>query len=123
MFEQRVVFRFEAAHELGSNVGDPSHDYAHIHGHSFEATLILRGEPDPEKGWLIDFAQVRAEAETIRGLLDHRLLNAVEGLGKPTLENLSKFIFERTKKALPPLAAVEVARPSLGETARYEHSA
>lgn len=120
MFEQRIVFRFEAAHELESNVGDPSHDYAHIHGHSFEAVLILRGETDPDKGWLIDFAAVKAEAARIRSLLDHRLLNAVDGLGKPTLENLSKFIFDHAKEGLPPLAAVEVARPSLGEIVRYE---
>ncbi|MEO1041898.1 MAG: 6-carboxytetrahydropterin synthase [Pseudomonadota bacterium] len=120
MFEQRVVFRFEAAHELGGNVGDPTHSYAHIHGHSFEALLVLRGEVDPEKGWLIDFARARTETDRVRALLDHRLLNAVDGLGKPTLENLAKFIFDRTKNALPPLAAVEVARPSLGETVRYE---
>ena len=123
MIEQRIVFRFEAAHELGSNVGDPSHDYAHIHGHSFEATLILRGEPDPDKGWLIDFATVRAEADRVRGLLDHRLLNAIEGIGKPTLENLGRFIFDQAKGALAPLAAVEVARPSLGEAVRYEPNA
>ncbi|MEM0929901.1 MAG: 6-carboxytetrahydropterin synthase [Pseudomonadota bacterium] len=123
MIEQRLVFHFEAAHELGSNVGDPSHDYAHIHGHSFMTTLILRGEPDPETGWLIDFAQVRAESERIRGVLDHRLLNAIEGIGKPTLENLGRYIFDLAKDALPPLAAVEVARPSLGEAVRFEPSA
>ena len=30
----------------------------------------------------------------IRELLDHRLLNEIEGLGDPTLENLARFIYD-----------------------------
>lgn len=120
MFEQRYRFHFEAAHELGSNVADKDHPYAHVHGHSFEVLLVLRGERVNEKGWLTDFADVRAEAERLRGLLDHRFLNHIEGLAKPTLENIARFILDEAKARLPLLAAVEVARPSLGEAVRYE---
>lgn len=120
MYEQRYRFHFEAAHELGRNVDSDDHPYAHIHGHSFETILFLRGETLSDKGWLTDFADVRKASDAVRAILDHSYLNKIEGLEVPTLENLAKFIFDKTKPRLPALAAVEVLRPSLGEAVRYE---
>lgn len=119
MYEQRYRFHFEAAHELGGNVESADHPYAHIHGHSFEVVLILRGDALGPKGWLTDFADVRGAADDLRALLDHRFLNKIEGLEVPTLENLARFILDRTKERLPRLSEVEVGRPSLGESVSY----
>ncbi len=58
--------------------------------------------------------------KTIRESLDHRLLNDVEGLGAPTLENLAKYIFGRAQAALPEVARVKLRRPSYGQTFVYE---
>ncbi|MEM9840427.1 MAG: 6-carboxytetrahydropterin synthase [Pseudomonadota bacterium] len=121
-FEQRYVFHFEAAHELGSTVASKDHPYAHIHGHSFQVTLFVRGEKLSDKGWLTDFAKLRAEGERLRDMLDHRFLNHIEGLEVPTLEHIAQFIFEKAKPNLPLLSAVELARPSLGESVRYENT-
>ncbi|GGY43413.1 6-pyruvoyl trahydropterin synthase family protein [Parvularcula lutaonensis] len=120
MFEQRYRFHFEAAHQLGVNVDTKDHPYAHVHGHSFEVFLILRGKELGPKGWLTDFGRVRKTAEEIHDLLDHRYLNDIEGLEVPTLENIAKFIFDKASASLEKLAAVEVNRPSLGEQVRYE---
>ena len=117
MIEQDYSFGFEAAHELGANAA-PGHDYAHVHGHSFRVTVTLRGEPGPQ-GWLRDFAEVRAACEGARGALDHRFLNRVEGLERPTLEAIAAWIHARLASALPELESVEVARPSLSEAVRY----
>ena len=126
MIEQSYRFGFEAAHELGANVADSSegegHDYAHVHGHSFRVTVTLRGEPGPQ-GWLRDFAEVRTACEGVRDVLDHRFLNRVEGLERPTLETLARWVFERLRTPLPELASVELARPSLSEAVRYVPSA
>lgn len=120
MFEQTYSFGFEAAHELAANVsGD--HDYAHVHGHSFEVTVTLRGASGPE-GWLVDFAEVRAACDAVRDTLDHRFLNRIEGLERPTLERIAVWAFERLAPALPALASVAVARPSLRERVTYEPS-
>lgn len=119
-FEQRYRFHFEAAHELGGNVEGDNHPYARIHGHSFEVTLLLRGDHLGAEGWIADFAEVRRVAGSLRESLDHRFLNRIEGLETPTLEHIARHIFERGAKALPLLAAVDVARPSLGESVRYE---
>lgn len=119
-YEQRYSFHFEAAHQLGKNVDSSAHPYAHVHGHSFQVTLFLRGNKLSEKGWLVDFAEVRRTGDQLHKLLDHRYLNDIQGLELPTLENLTRFIFETAHTDLPALAAVEVARPSLGESVRYE---
>ncbi|WP_051881854.1 6-pyruvoyl trahydropterin synthase family protein [Parvularcula oceani] len=118
MYEQSYSFGFEAAHELGANVA-PGHDYSHIHGHSFRATAVLRAETLGEQGWVTDFAEVRAACEAVRERLDHRFLNKIEGLERPTLEVLAAWVFDHLKARLPALAEVEVARPTLHEAVRY----
>ncbi|MBB4659828.1 6-carboxytetrahydropterin synthase [Parvularcula dongshanensis] len=118
MYEQSYSFGFEAAHELADNVG-PGHDYAHVHGHSFRVTVTLRADAPGPQGWIEDFAVVRAACDEVRGVLDHRFLNRVEGLERPTLEVIARWIFDRLSPSLPALAGVEVSRPSLCEVVRY----
>ncbi len=43
-------------------------------------------------------------------MLDNRLLNAVDGLGPATLENLCVFIWAHTEVAVPGLCSVMVER-------------
>jgi 6-pyruvoyltetrahydropterin/6-carboxytetrahydropterin synthase len=115
MIEISQEFSFDAAHFL-----DGAPEYRRMHGHSFYAEVTLRGEPDPETGFLRDLGEVGRVLAEIRETLDHRLLNDIEGLGKPTLENLAKFIFLRAKTSLPEVARVKLRRPSYGQTCTYE---
>ena len=97
MWELTKSFRFEAAHALsGTTLGDASME---IHGHSFRAEVTIRGAPDPETGMVMDLGLLERSMAEVRKTLDHRLLNKVEALGQPTLENLSRFIWERVEHA------------------------
>ena len=116
MIELTQEFGFDAAHYLGQ--GAPEN--ARLHGHSFYCEVTLRGEPDAAKNWLRDLGEVKAALEDIRAGLDHRLLNEVEGLGNPTLENLARFIFVHAKTALPEVVRVKLRRPSYGQSCVYE---
>ncbi|MEM1299544.1 MAG: 6-carboxytetrahydropterin synthase [Pseudomonadota bacterium] len=118
MIEIFKEFTFEAAHQLGANVA-PGHPYANLHGHSFHACVLLRGTPDPETGWLHDFAEVEAALEPIRKTLDHAYLNAIEELGLPTLENITRYIWNRAQADLPSLYSVTVRRGTCGEGCTY----
>lgn len=109
-------FGFDAAHALSGGAAENRR----VHGHSFYAEITLRGEPDREKGWIRDFGEVHAVLNTIKGDLDHRLLNDIEGLGTPTLENLARYIFARAKRALPETCRVRISRPSSGQSCVYE---
>ncbi|HBK90341.1 MAG TPA: hypothetical protein DDZ68_01585 [Parvularcula sp.] len=116
VYEQSLQFSFEAAHELGAAVrGEGDHPYARIHGHSFVVTVTLRAGALTSAGWIMDFAELRRISERVRDLLDHRLLNLIAGLERPTLENLAAWIFKAFAAEVEGLWRVEVARPTLNE--------
>lgn len=108
---------FEAAHRL-PNVPE-GHKCARLHGHSFRAELHVRGPVDPVRGWVMDFADIRAAAEPVRQALDHRYLNEIDGLENPTSEVLAAWIWDRLAPALPGLARV-VVRETCCSGAAYE---
>jgi 6-pyruvoyltetrahydropterin/6-carboxytetrahydropterin synthase len=116
MIELSQEFGFDAAHYLGNGAAENRR----LHGHSFYAEVTLRGEPNPATGFLRDLGEVDAVLKSIRDGLDHRLLNEIEGLGTPTLENLSRYIFTRARAALPEVVRVKLRRPSYGQTCVYE---
>ena len=116
MWELTKSFHFEAAHWLhGTTFGEASEE---IHGHSFRAEVSLRGTPDPATGMLLDLGLLERNIAEVRKMLDHKLLNKVEALGLPTLENLSRFIFERLQHTAK-IARVSVHRDSLNESCTY----
>ena len=115
MMEISQEFGFDAAHYLGNGAAENRR----LHGHSFYAEVTLRGEPNPATGFLRDFGEVDGALKSIRETLDHRLLNEIEELGIPTLENLAKYIYIRAKAALPEVVRVKLRRPSYNQTCVY----
>jgi 6-pyruvoyltetrahydropterin/6-carboxytetrahydropterin synthase len=116
MWELTKSFRFEAAHALsGTTWGDASEE---IHGHSFRAEVTVRGTPDPATGMVMDLGVLERRVSDVQKMLDHRLLNKIEALGVPTLENISRFIWERIQNA-GQITRVTVHRDSCGESCTY----
>jgi len=116
MWELTKSFRFEAAHSLaGTTLGDASQE---IHGHSFRAEVTIRGTVDPATGMVLDLEVLETRIAGIRRMLDHKLLNKIEAIGPPTLENLSRFIFERVQHA-GRVTKVSVHRDSCSESCAY----
>jgi 6-pyruvoyltetrahydropterin/6-carboxytetrahydropterin synthase len=100
-------FRFEAAHRLPHV--PPDHKCARLHGHSYRVRIHIHGDPDPNTGMVVDFADVAAAFDpVITEYLDHNYLNDVEGLDNPTAELLARWIWQRLVPLLPLLHAVEV---------------
>ena len=100
------IFTIEAAHRL-PNVPE-GHKCARLHGHSFRIELRVSGELEPQTGWVMDFADVKAAFEPLYRRLDHHYLNDIEGLDNPTSERLAMWIWERLKPTLPGLSEVIV---------------
>ena len=101
-----IDFTFEAAHRL-PNV-PAGHKCERLHGHSFQVRVYVRGEPDAQTGWIMDFGDIKAVCRPIVDRLDHRYLNEIEGLENPTSENLCLWIWARLKPVLPALSALEL---------------
>lgn len=101
-------FTFEAAHALPP--------FSPLHGHTFRVEVALSGEPDPVYGWSHNLFDVEAAVEAVRGDLDHKYLNDVDGLSAPTLENVARWVFERLDARLPGLEGVTVRRGAAGHS-------
>lgn len=99
-------FRLEAAHRL-PNVA-ATHKCARLHGHSFRVDIYVRGEVDPQLGWVMDFADLKRAFQPIYDQLDHHYLNEIPGLENPTSEQLARWIWQRLKPSLPALSQVIV---------------
>jgi len=99
-------FRFEAAHDLPTF--PEGHKCRRLHGHSFRFDVVVEGDVHPDKGYLIDYADIKKAADPVIRQLDHYYLNDIDGLENPTSENLSVWIYRRLKPALPELAAIVV---------------
>ena len=98
------IVTFEAAHRL-PRVPE-GHKCGRLHGHSFRAEIHVGGEVDPQTGWVLDFADIKAAFAPLYERLDHHYLNEIEGLENPTSENLARWIWERLKPSLPGLRRI-----------------
>lgn len=120
MTEIFYEFGFDAAHQFFDKpVG---HKYRNLHGHSFRAEVTLRGTPDPVTGFVVDFADIEDACAILREQLDHRLLNEIDGLSNPSLENLARFIWEALEPRFAGLARVTVRRDSCNQGCTYTGS-
>ena len=99
-------FRFEAAHDLPTF--PDGHKCRRLHGHSFRFDVVVEGDIDRAKGYLIDYGDIKKAAEPLVKRLDHYYLNEIEGLANPTSEVLAKWLFDRLKPALPLLSEIIV---------------
>jgi len=100
------MFHFEAAHDLPTFPA--GHKCRRLHGHSFRFEVIVEGEVDPEKGYLIDYGDIKTAADPIVRQLDHFYLNEIDGLSNPTSENLARWLYGRLKPVLPLLKSIIV---------------
>ncbi len=113
MFEISKQFYFDAAHFMPHMAED--HAYRRTHGHSFRVQITIRGNPGPQTGWVMDFEELDEIIAGVRSELDHRLLNDIDGLAIPTLENICGWLWRRLANQIPGLARISVSRPSVGQ--------
>ncbi len=105
--ELRRTFQFEAAHLLPKLPA--THKCRRLHGHSFQAEIVVAGECDPQLGWLMDYADITEAFKPLWEQLDHRYLNEIPGLENPTSENIAVWIWERLRPKLPLLSEIIIA--------------
>jgi 6-pyruvoyltetrahydropterin/6-carboxytetrahydropterin synthase len=100
------TFRFEAAHWLPTF--PEGHKCRRLHGHSFHVEVVVAGAVPPDRGYLVDYGEIKAAVAPVIDQLDHYCLNDIPGLEVPTAENLAAWLWQRLRPALPQLAAIVV---------------
>ncbi len=100
------TFSIDAAHYLP---GLPEgHKCGRLHGHSFRIEVHVTGPVEVNRGWVVDFADIKRSFAPLFEQLDHRCLNEIEGLANPTSENIARWIWKRLKPDLPGLSLIVV---------------
>jgi 6-pyruvoyltetrahydropterin/6-carboxytetrahydropterin synthase len=99
-------FRFESAHLLPRV--PPGHPCGRLHGHSFRIEIAVKGEVNPDTGWVLDYGEIKRCVAPIVDELDHRTLNEVPGLDNPTSELLAVWLWVRITKVLGGLVRITV---------------
>ena len=110
-------FTIEAAHRLPHVPA--GHKCARLHGHSFAIEVHVKGPVDPDLGWVMDFAEMKAAFAPLFERIDHRYLNEVTGLENPTSENLARWVWTELKPRLPLLDHV-IVHETCTSACRYD---
>jgi 6-pyruvoyltetrahydropterin/6-carboxytetrahydropterin synthase len=100
------TFHFEAAHDLPTF--PQGHKCRRLHGHSFRFDVIVEGDVDPAKGYLVDYGQIKEAVDPIVKELDHYYLNEIPGLSNPTSEHIAKWLWDKIKPLLPLVCSIVV---------------
>ena len=100
------IFSFDSAHFL-PNVPE-GHKCRELHGHTYQLTIFIEGEVSEKEGWIIDFNVLKSAVAPVIELVDHTLLNNVDGLQNPTIELFAKWLWARIKPNLPSLSKLEL---------------
>ncbi len=114
-----ITLDFAAAHHLPCV--PEGHKCSNLHGHTFSVEIYLSGPINDERGWVMDFGDVKAVARPIVDQLDHTYLNKIEGLENPTSENIAKWLWVRLQPSLPQISQIIVREsPTSGAVYRGE---
>lgn len=99
-------FAFDAAHFLPHV--PPQHKCRAIHGHTYHLRVSIKGAPSENRGWIMDFKQLKDLVTPLIDQLDHKLINKVKGLENPTAENITTWFWNHLKPVLPDLSRIEL---------------
>jgi len=103
MHQIEAEFTFAAAHRLPRYQGK----CFNLHGHNYRFQVVLRGEPNPYSGILVDFGDVdKAVKELVLDKVDHTNLN--DFIENPTAENIAAWMWHRLEGKLPGLFEVRL---------------
>lgn len=118
---------FNAAHRLYRKDWDDEKNLAvfgkcsnpHYHGHNYELVVSVRGEIDPETGFVMDLKLLKELIyNEVEVAFDHKNLNEELPEFKelnPTAENIAVVIWNKIRKKLKPSLELEI---TLYETPR-----
>lgn len=105
MYTISKEFAFSAAHQLHGL--PPEHPCGRLHGHNYVVRLTLRAYSLDDRGFVVDYGDLKLFQEYINRSLDHRSLNDI--LDQPSAENLAKHLFDWAAACWPSVVEVAVS--------------
>jgi 6-pyruvoyltetrahydropterin/6-carboxytetrahydropterin synthase len=106
MYRLRIKAEFDAAHKIEGYDGK----CAQLHGHTYKVELFVVTKELNPIGISFDLSLLKEKLNKVIERFDHSYLNEYKDLGNPSVENISKFIFQRMKTTLPDNVILERVR-------------
>ncbi len=106
MYRLRIESEFDAAHKIEGYEGK----CARLHGHTYKVEVFVVVKEVGLIGISFDLRLLKEKLFKITERLDHSYLNELKELGNPSVENISKYIFQNMKDNLPNDVTLERAR-------------
>lgn len=91
MYEISKEFHLSASHVL--NGLRPNHPCGRLHGHNYIIKVTVRGDTLDERGFLLDYNDLKPFGVFLDDHIDHQHLNDVL-VGQPTAENMARVFAE-----------------------------
>ena len=76
--------------------------------------IKISGNLDKTNNWILNYDDIDEIVNPLLQRIDHKTLNEIKGLEKPTSENLAKWFWERISKKVVNLESIEIIRPRIG---------
>ena len=87
-----------------------THPCSKMHGHTFKIIIELDGPIDISTGFIMDFYDIDSIVnKNIINVLDHKILNEIDGLNNPSSEHLSIWIWNKLSPFIPMLSQVTIS--------------
>ncbi len=118
---------FNAAHRLDNPRFDAAWNQRtygvcnnpHWHGHNYVLEVSVRGEPDPDTGYVVDLGELKSLLETaIVSPCDHRNLNVEVGFLRGVIPSTENLVIAFWNEIAPRLKAGKLHRVRLYESER-----
>ena len=112
MITLTVSSHFEASHHFA--LGEADDPRRRVHGHSYQVEASFKAGPVRH-----DLDALKSALQRALEPVDHAILNEVEGLSSPAMEDIAVFVAQRLQREGLPVHAVRLHRPTLGFSACY----
>lgn len=121
MYEIEKTYTFEAGHILKYHDGK----CAFPHGHSYTLQIVMRSPTlittGPKMNMVIDFADINTIVKPmIEQYFDHRWLNDTLKTETPTVEFMTKWIYDFIKPNFPKLYSVTLYETATSKATYFE---
>ena len=73
----------------------------------------MYGKVNTKNNWVMDFDKIDSYVQPEISILDHSVLNDIDGLKHPTSENIAKWLWIRIKRKFK-FESIEINRPRIG---------
>ena len=109
MYTISKQFHFSASHELRGL--EPGHPCMRVHGHNYVVEVVLQSRALDDRGFVLDYGQLKPFKDYLDKVFDHRHLNEVSAFAEtqPSAENLAHHFFSWCKVEWPQTHAVRVS--------------